>query len=137
MRKTKYFVVDTNTLISAFILPNSVSRKALNKARKEGAIILSQSTVNEFTDVFIRPKFDRYLPLEMRLEIIDDFKSLALILNPEIEIADCRDPNDNKFLELAVSELAECIITGDGDLLVLNPFRQIPIITAAQFLANF
>lgn len=47
---------------------------------------------------------------------------------------ECRDPKDNKYLELAVSGKAECIITGDEDLLVLNPFRQIDILTVQNFL---
>jgi putative PIN family toxin of toxin-antitoxin system len=137
MMKIKHFIVDTNTLISAFILPGSTARKALNKARQEGRIFLSEATANEFTDVFARAKFDKYLPLEFRLEIIDDFKSLALVENPTINIYDCRDPKDNKFLELAITASIDCIITGDLDLLVLNPFRQIPILTAKQFLEQF
>ena len=49
----------------------------------------------------------------------------------------CRDPKDNKFLELAVSGKADFIITGDQDLLVLNPFRNIEIITINEFLTRF
>ena len=49
-------------------------------------------------------------------------------------IAECRDPKDDKFLELAVYGSASCLITGDEDLLVLHPFRGIPILSAAQFL---
>ena len=52
-------------------------------------------------------------------------------------INECRDPKDNKFLELAVSAKASCIITGDKDLLELHPFRGIPILNAADFLNNF
>ena len=121
-------------MISAFILPASNARKALNKARKEGRILLSEETSKEFENVFIRSKFDKYLPLEIRLEIIDDFKSLTIEQNPIVTINDCRDPKDNKFLELAISGAADCIITGDQDLLVLNPYRQIPILTINQFL---
>ncbi|MES2456044.1 MAG: putative toxin-antitoxin system toxin component, PIN family [Bacteroidota bacterium] len=123
--------------MSAFILPHSVARKALNLARKLGMVIISDFTANEFTDVFVRTKFDKYLSLELRLEIIDDFKSLVILANPTVEISDCRDPKDNKFLELAVSESAECIITGDQDLLVLHPFRHIPILTATEFLSSY
>jgi len=135
MKKTKYFVIDTNTLISAFILQNSTASKALYKATLQGEIVISEATANEFTDVFIRPKFDKYLPLAVRLEIIDDFKSLALLAPTTIVINDCRDPKDNKFLELAVSCDVDCIITGDMDLLVLHPYRGISILTANQFLA--
>ncbi|MDB5017911.1 MAG: hypothetical protein JWQ84_2743 [Mucilaginibacter sp.] len=136
MTKTNLFVFDTNILISAFILPQSTARKALNKARKDGIVIISQESASEFTEVFIRPKFDKYLPLEIRLEIIDDFVSLAHFTKPSVEIIICRDPKDDKFLELACTVNAKCIVTGDQDLLVLNPFRGISIKTAAQFLED-
>jgi putative PIN family toxin of toxin-antitoxin system len=49
----------------------------------------------------------------------------------------CRDPKDNKFLELAVEAGAACLITGDKDLLILNPFQNTPILTASEFLEKF
>jgi putative PIN family toxin of toxin-antitoxin system len=49
-------------------------------------------------------------------------------------IACCRDPHDDKFLELAVSGRADMIVSGDADLLALNPFCGIPIVTPAMFL---
>lgn len=52
-------------------------------------------------------------------------------------ITACRDPKDNKFLELAVAAKASCIITGDKDLLELHPFRGIPILTVNDFLNDF
>ena len=55
-----------------------------------------------------------------------------------VEIVDsiriCRDPKDDKILELAISGNADCIVTGDDDLLVLNPFREVAIVTPADFL---
>lgn len=137
MKKTKKFVIDTNTLISSFILPNSVSRKALNKAIDTGQILFSFSTLDEFSNVFVRAKFDKYLSLDARLETIEDFKSVALVGIPNVKIMECRDPKDNKFLELAISELADCIVTGDQDLLVLHPFLKIPILTAKEFIEQF
>jgi putative PIN family toxin of toxin-antitoxin system len=134
MTKTNLFVIDTNVLISAFILPSSAARKALNKARKDGFVIVSKESADELADVLIKPKFDKYLPLDIRLEIIDDFISIAYFIEPEVTISECRDPKDDKFLELACSAKATCIVTGDQDLLVLNPFRGIPIITTAEFL---
>jgi len=49
-------------------------------------------------------------------------------------VAGCRDPKDDKFLELAINGKAEIIVSGDADLLALNPFRGIPIVTPAIFL---
>ena len=58
-------------------------------------------------------------------------------IDTKIKIAECRDPKDNKFLELAVAGNADCVITGDKDLLVLNPFRGIKIISPSDFLIQF
>jgi len=134
VKRIKLFVFDTNTLISSFLLPNSVARHALNRARRLGHIVLSKATADEFKGVFVRPKFDRYLPLAVRLEIIESFDSLAVYINPHHIVTDCRDPKDNKFLEIALSAKASAIITGDQDLLVLHPYKDIPIINAAAFL---
>jgi predicted nucleic acid-binding protein len=49
-------------------------------------------------------------------------------------IAGCRGPTDDKFLELTVNGHADLIVTGDRDLLALNPFRGIPIVTPAAFV---
>jgi uncharacterized protein len=49
-------------------------------------------------------------------------------------IAACRDPTDDKFLELAVSGRADCVVSGDADLLILSAFRGIPFITSAAFV---
>ncbi len=48
----------------------------------------------------------------------------------------CRDAKDNKFLALAAACRAEFLITGDDDLLILNPFRETHILTPAQFTAS-
>jgi len=76
MKKTRHFVLDANTLIRAFLLSNfSTAARAYYKATKEGKIALSNDAFEEFAEVFIRPKFDRYLPLFKRLIIIEDLKA--------------------------------------------------------------
>jgi predicted nucleic acid-binding protein len=60
--REKYFVFDTNTLISAFLLSNSTSREALNHATALGHLIASEATYTEFSEVLFRKKFDRYFP---------------------------------------------------------------------------
>jgi uncharacterized protein len=51
-------------------------------------------------------------------------------------IAACRDPRDDKFLELAINGHADLIVSGDADLLALNPFREVPIVTVAAFVQS-
>jgi putative PIN family toxin of toxin-antitoxin system len=138
MIKSRQFVIDTNTLISAFLLSSSsTAAQVYYKIKAEGEIIMSADIFDEFSNVFIRPKFDKYLSLHKRLSAIQDLKDILKFVSISTTITACRDPKDNKFLELAVEAGAACIITGDKDLLVLNPFRQIPILTAAEFLGQF
>jgi uncharacterized protein len=73
---------------------------------------------------------------EARQKFLDDFLELADIIEVTTTIADCRDPKDNKFLELAISGNANYILTNDKDLLVLHPYQAIKIITPADFLSN-
>ena len=65
---------------------------------------------------------------------MESFIREASALNTTTVITECRDPDDNKFLELAVSSKASFIITGDQDLLSLHPFRRVAILTPEQFL---
>jgi predicted nucleic acid-binding protein len=60
-----------------------------------------------------------------------------LLLSTPERIVACRDPRDDKFLELAVAGTAAALVTGDADLIALDPFRGIPIVTPAAFLERF
>ena len=135
---TKAFVFDTNCLVSASILPNSTVRHAFDKAVKLGFIASSESVFDEYIEVLFRKKFDKYfISIDERLFIVKLMLSKLHIFLPVEIIMDCRDPKDNKFLELAISANASCIITGDKDLLVLHPFRGIPILNAFDFINKF
>ena len=131
------FVFDTNALISAYILVNSKNRQAYDKAFDKGIMVYSAATFKEFAETFVRLKFEKYLALERRLAAINEFQAIALLIDVEPSITICRDPKDDKFLELAIAANASCIITGDKDLLILNPFRAIPILNAVDFINDF
>ena len=132
--KVKSFVFDTNALISAFLSPNSTNATALKLAENIGDILFSPETFKEFCNVLLREKFDKYFSREFRLKIIETVALRYAQKEPSILITECRDPKDNMFLSLAVSESVDAIITGDSDLLILNPFREISIINAKYFL---
>lgn len=135
MRK---FVFDANTLISAALIRQSVNAQALDFALNKGRIVISETALQEFEEVIFREKFDKYFPEESeRLDAINRIETNALVFSPKIIIMACRDPKDNKYLELAVTAGASAIITGDKDLLVLHPFRNIPILSPADFLNHF
>lgn len=138
MKKTSFFVFDTNTLISAALISTSVNAGALDSALNNGTLAISEPTLQEFIDVISQKKFDKYfLDDGERLEIIDRLERNSVIFFPKGTITACRDPKDNKFLDLSVAASGACLITGDKDLLILHPFCSIPILSAADFLSVF
>jgi putative PIN family toxin of toxin-antitoxin system len=85
-------------------------------------------------EVLLRDKFDKYLPKPIRQAFVQKFEILVAMIDITETIIACRDPKDDKFLSLAVSANAEYIVSGDHDLLVLNPFRNILILSPFEFL---
>lgn len=128
------FVFDTNALISAHLLNKSKSRKAYDIAVDKGVLLYSSAMFDEFAETFIRSKFEKYLPLEKRMPVIREFQARGALIEVGILVTENRDPNDNIFLEPAVSANASCIIKGDKDLLILNPFRGTDNLNADDFL---
>jgi putative PIN family toxin of toxin-antitoxin system len=131
------FVFDTNTVVSALLLRQSVSRQAFDEARQQGQLLLSLETLNELNDVLRREKFNRYVSERERLLFLSAFVQEAMLVEVHAVIQESRDPKDDKFLVLAVSGQADFIISGDKDLLVLDPFHGIPIVTPRQLLNHF
>jgi uncharacterized protein len=129
-------VFDTNVTVSAALLSSSVSRQALDRARASGRLLISNATFEELYDVLSRPRFDKYVAEEERIEFLTALIEAAEVIGVTEIIKQCRDPKDDKFLELAVNGQANVIVSGDKDLLVLNPFRGIPILTPRDFLAE-
>lgn len=131
---SRFFIFDTNTLISAVFNEHSIPAQALKKARTSGTLLVSDEVISEYLIVFTREKFNRWLSLETRIEFIENIISNALPVTITEQITECRDSKDNKYLSLAVSAQADCIITGDEDLLIMHPFQQVPILNSADFL---
>ncbi len=136
MKKNKRFVLDTNVLVSALLLKNSPSIQVIKAIEKLGVILYSDSTFLELKQVLNRRKFHKYFTEQQKEAFIVKLIEKAELIKVTETINICRDSKDNKFLELAVSGKADFIITGDQDLLVLNPFRNIEIITINQFLTT-
>jgi putative PIN family toxin of toxin-antitoxin system len=126
-------VVDTNVLISRLLVPASVSGRALRRAVDSGQLVVSEATMEELATVLGRPKFDPYLSIADRQQFI---RLLGRIAEMTPVVRACRDPRDDKFLEVAVNGRADLIVTGDRDLLELDPFVSIRILTPAAYLAR-
>lgn len=132
-------VVDTNILVRGLIKPQGTVGPILLRLRHgDYTILYAQSLLEELVDVLNRPRIRR--KYQLTDEDIQTIVSLILLrgeaVTPEQRITACRDPKDNKFLEVAVAGKADVIVSGDEDLLVLNPFSGIPIVTPADFLSR-
>jgi putative PIN family toxin of toxin-antitoxin system len=128
--------VDTNVLLSGAVWPFSLPGRAVLLALASADILISLDILREYEDVFQRDKFDRYMPLEMRLAFLARLLSAMNPIEIDTHVQICDDPRDDKFLSLAVSGEAEIIITGDDHLLRLHPFRGIDILKPIDYLSR-
>ena len=127
------FVVDTNVFVSAIVLPLSVPRKAVDKALSQGVLLFSEATMTELAEVLSRSKFDPYCGIEDRTLFLGQLRSTAEVVPIIQRVRECRDPKDDKFLEAALNGRANLILTGDADLLAMNPWRGIVILSPADY----
>lgn len=125
-------VVDTNVFISAALKESSWPGIVVRWLDKFGGLLKTPATEQEVFEVLQRPRIaEDIVPLyAARLRRI--FAAAELVSITE-RVTGCRDPKDDKFLELAVNGRADLIVSGDADLLVLDAFRDIPILTPAAF----
>lgn len=130
------FVLDTNVLVSAALFPHSVPGQALALARNTGVLLASRDLLEEIRDVLSRPKFDRYVTPQIRDEFLVALITEVLLVEIVDHVDVCRDPKDNKVLEVAASGRAACVISGDDDLTILHPFRGIVILNPAEFISR-
>ena len=97
------FVFDTNTVVSALLMKRSVPREALDEAQNHGKLLISIDVLNELNDVLRREKFNKYVTEEERLQFLSAMVRDAVYINVTETIAECCDPKDDKFLELATN----------------------------------
>ena len=134
MTRSECFVLDTNVLVSALAFPNSTPRKAFDLAIARGSILASDETLLELYQTLRRPRLARYIGRAEQDVFVALFASEATLIEVRERISVCRDPRDDKFLELAIAGEATHLMTGDRDLLALDPFRNTRIMTPAAFL---
>jgi putative PIN family toxin of toxin-antitoxin system len=127
-------VADTNTLVSRLLLPPSVPGRAVRKAVDSGTLLVSEATMNELADVLSRAKFDHYISIEDRQQFVRLLARLAEFVPVVYAVHACRDPRDDKFLEVALNGKADVILTGDADLLALHPWQGVAILAPAEYL---
>src|SRR4051812_28205515 len=126
-------VIDTNVFVSAILKVNSLPFHTIRWVDLYGGLLKSVETEHQLIDVLARPHIAAVTIPSFRADLVRMLARAELVTITE-RIAACRDPTDDKFLELAVNGHADLIVTGDADLLALNPYREISIVTPAQFV---
>jgi uncharacterized protein len=134
MRDEVRYVFDTNVIISALLFENGKPAQALRYALANEEVLLSLDLLGELNEVLWRERLNRYLTSEEREEFLEALIERAVLVEITENVQECRDPKDDKVLELALNGKAQYIISGDRDLLVLHPFPDVLVITADEFL---
>jgi len=131
-RKKIRLVIDTNIWIS-FLIGKTLA--GLSKAIINNKVIILFSTelFEELIEVLQRPKFTKYFSKKDIKEFISLIHAKVEWVEVKAHFNDCRDSKDNFLLDLSVSGKADYLITGDEDLLILNPFRNTEIINYRSF----
>src|SRR5438445_5841094 len=126
-------VVDTNVFISAGLKEKSLPGMAAHVVAESDLLLKSTITKRELFVTLARPRLAPLIPPRFR-NWLSELLAAAELVTITDRITACRDPKDDKFLELAVNGHADIVVSGDADLLTLNPFREIPIVTPATFV---
>lgn len=134
MIEQSHWVLDTNILVSRLLAPGGVAARAVDHALGRGILLVSEATLDELVEVLDRPKFDPYITREDRKRFIELLGGVARVIPINSKVRACRDPKDDKFLDVALNGGAAAIVTGDADLLDLDPYHGVPIVSPATFL---
>ena len=129
----KRVVFDTSSLIPACLNPDREPAQIFRRAILEHDVFTSMDTFNELVSVLAREKFNAWRPLEHRMVWVRLFRESVVFVETSLPVAECRDPKDKKFLELAVSAKADVLVSSDVHLLEMHPFRGVPILQLTDF----
>lgn len=132
-------VVDTNVLLSAALSPNGASAQLVDRLLADAQIVFSEQTFAELKSRLWKPKFDRYITMERRHSLLHDCNAVALWVDFPVQIASVRysrDSTDDAFIHAAIAASALRLVTGNYDLLYLDPIAsvQLRIVTPRQAL---
>lgn len=141
MPKLPRVVVDTNIIVSGLITTGTPPAKVLDAVhKKKVTLLISDEVVSEYLRVLEYPHIRKYKKITD--QTITHLTALFINETERVEILTpstaSPDPDDDKFLSLAVEGQADFIITGDkADLLSLKEISGIRIITARQAVEKF
>ena len=127
-------VIDTNVLISGIIFGGKPSKIIELLFGKKISVFASPEMVDEYKRIYgeLGERYAKRTHNELN-EIINSMN----ILPSHSHIEACRDPDDNKFIEYAIDNRCIYIVSGDKDLLVLEQYEDIGILTVSEFLEQY
>lgn len=134
MTDQRLWVIDTNVLISRLLAPRGIAAQAVDRGLGGGIMLASEATLEEVAAVLSQPKFDPYVSANERQRFIALLGGITRVVPITHKLQACRDPRDDKSPDVALAGSAHAIITGNADVLALDPFHGVPIVAPARFL---
>lgn len=125
-------VIDTNIWIS-FLIGKSLTGLSESLISGQVIVLFSDALFRELIEVLKRPKFKKYFSETAIENLVTLLYEKVDLIEVTHHFEDCRDAKDNFLLNLAVSGRANYLVTGDADLLILNPFQDVEIISYQHF----
>ena len=124
-------VIDTNVVISGTFFKGNPRRILEAVVEKRFDVFATTEIIEEYQEI-VDEMIDRKQG-SIDHHVLDHFISKLNIIESESDIKICRDPDDDKFINCAVDSKALYIVSGDKDLLVLERYDNIQIVTAKEF----
>ncbi|MCM0021288.1 MAG: putative toxin-antitoxin system toxin component, PIN family [Tagaea sp.] len=129
-------VLDAGVYVSRLLRPDSVPAQAVARAIAKETVLISDELIAELAGVLARPKFAAYIDPGDAREFLQVLGGIAMRVEVTAHVRMCRDPKDDHILALAQSGQARAIVTGDRDLLTLDPFGPIRIFVPRTYLES-
>jgi len=127
-------VLDTNVLISSVISTGVPHKIVVKGFSSEYQIVVSVATLTEFRDTLLKYPEKFHMDEEDVQQEVETIRYFAEFVDPDEEITAVEDdPDDDKFLEVAVAGNVDYIVSGDRHLLDLDSFRGIGIVEPRAF----
>lgn len=130
------WVLDTNVLISAALSRQGSPYALVQRVLSDARIVFSEPTFEELRTRLYRPKFDRYIDLDMRERVLRDLSACAIWVEIDAQGGWSCDPDDDKFIATALQVPGAGLVSGDSDLLTAQAPASLRILTPAQALAE-
>ena len=131
-------VLDSNLVVSASLHPEGMASTALQLAVEHFDVAASRATLAELADVLKRDKFDCYSAKADRFTRLEAYAQTVLVFDVQLQVTDCKDAKDNKFLALCTTAVVKALVTGDKkDLLVMHPYQNTAVLGLRAFVDGF